>query len=149
MISHSININMKTYILAFLALLSVIQLPAQTTSNNLVEGGKLLVELVKIFNKNPVPQNLHSQENYSADLCFINSTADNLLIEVSKKLNDSTYKILPASISLSSKAHECLLEISCTVYHYKVYRKQPGPQVLMLEGELRLAPNEKMEREIK
>lgn len=141
---------MKTYILAFLVLLSVIQLPAQTpTNNNLVEGGKLLVELVKIFNKNPLPQSIHNQENYSADLCFINSTPDNLFIEISRKLNDSTYKTLPASISLNSKAHECLLEISSTVYHYKVYKKQPGAQVLMLEGELRLAPNEKMEREIK
>ena len=124
---------------------------AQTpvTTNNFVEGGKVLVELVKIFKKNPVQQGISGQENNSSELCFTNSTPDNLFIEVSKKINDSTYKVLPGSISLTTRAHECLLELSASVYHYKVFKKLNGGQVLSLEGELRLLYNEKMDREIK
>ena len=118
-------------------------------ANNFVESGKLLIELVKIFRKNPVnPAGLNTGYN-SSDLCFTNSTPDNLLIELSKKLNDSSYKQLPVAINLTSKAHECLLEISSGVYHYKVFKKNAGSQILLLEGEMRLMANEKMEREIK
>ena len=126
---------------------SLAQSPVST--NNFVEGGKVLVELVKIFKKNPGQQITPGLENNSSDLCFTNSTVDNLFVELSKKINDSTYKNLPGTISLTAKAHECLLGLSATVYHYKVYKKINGAQVLSLEGELRLLYNEKMEREIK
>ena len=140
---------MKTHVLTLLVILVSYNLVAQTPQNNFVEGGKILVELVRIFKKNPVQQVLHGQENNSSDLCFTNSTPDNLFIEISKKINDSSYKILPGSISLTTNAHECLLELSTNIYHYKVFKKINGAQVLSLEGELRLVPNEKMEREIK
>ena len=140
---------MKTHVLTLLVILVSYNLVAQTPQNNFVEGGKILVELVRIFKKNPVQQVLHGQENNSSDLCFTNSTPDNLFIEISKKINDSSYKILPGSISLTTNAHECLLELSANIYHYKVFKKINGAQVLSLEGELRLVPNEKMEREIK
>lgn len=112
-------------------------------TNDLVEGGKLFIDLVKIFKKNP------AQATTTSDLCFTNSTADNLFIELSRKLNDSTYKPLPSAISLTTHAHECLLELNANVYHYKVYKKINNAQILSLEGELRLKPNEKMEQEIK
>ncbi len=140
---------MKTLLLILLLILVCHNLNAQTPQNNFVEGGKILVELIRIFKKNPAKQALSGLENNSSDLCFTNSTPDNLLIELSKKLNDSSYKQLPVAINLTSKAHECLLEISSGVYHYKVFKKNAGSQILLLEGEMRLMANEKMEREIK
>lgn len=140
---------MKTCILILLVIPLSFNLVAQIPQNNFVEGGKIFVELVKIFKKNPVQQSLRGQENNLSDLCFTNSTTDNLFIELSKKINDSSYKILPVSINLTTTAHECLLELPANVYHYKVFKKINGIQVLSLEGELRLIANEKMEREIK
>lgn len=120
-----------------------------STSSNIVDGGKILVELVKVFKKSPVQKDLHMSENNSSDICFTNSTPDNLYIELSKKINDTTYRNLPTAISLTNNAHECLLELLPNVYHYKVYKKTNGLQSLSLEGDIRLQPNEKMEREIK
>ena len=140
---------MKTCILLLLVIAVSLNLVAQIPQNNFVEGGKIFVELVKVFKKNPVQQSLHGQDNNTSDLCFTNSTMDNLFVELSKKINDSSYKILPGSISLTTNAHECLLELPANVYHYKVFKKINGVQVLSLEGELRLIANEKMEREIK
>ena len=114
-----------------------------------MEGGKILVELVNIIKKSPLSQNQHSQEKIPSDLCFTNSTSENLLIEISRKINDTSYKLLPASIGLSINAHECLLELTANIYHFKVYKKQNSVQVLLLEGDIRLNPNEKMERQIK
>ena len=140
---------MKLYYLFLLLLKTNLSLIAQTTTNNFVEGGKLLIELVKIFKKNPVQQNGKGQENNSSDLCFTNSTTDNLFIELSKKISDTSYKILSSSISLTANAHECLLELMPAIYHYRVYKRTGTIQLLSLEGDLRLKPDEKMEREIK
>ena len=136
-----------------LIILSVIGLSfktvAQSPQNTLLESGKILVELVKIFKKSPLQQGVQVNGNNSSDLCFTNSTSDHLFIEVLKKINDSLYKVLPISISITPQAHECLLELPSGIYHYRVYKKNNGTQSLSLEGDLKLVPNEKMEREIK
>jgi len=119
------------------------------TTSNIVEGGKVLVELVKVFKKNPPQPGLQGPENNLSDICFTNSTSDNLFIDLSRKINDTTYRNLPTAVSLTANAHECLLELSPNVYHYKIYKKLNGVQSLSLEGDIRLLPNEKMEREIK
>ena len=122
---------------------------AQTSQNTLIESGKILVELVKIFKKsNGQPAGMFNTNNLS-DLCFANSSLDNLFIEISKKINDSFYKPLPASISLNSQSHECLLELISGIYHYKLFKRNGTSLTLQLEGDLKLVPNEKMEREIK
>lgn len=122
---------------------------AQTSQNTLIESGKILVELVKVFKKNNgQPVGMLNTNNLS-DLCFTNSSLDNLFIEISKKINDSFYKALPASISLNSHSHECLLELVSGIYHYKLFKKNNTSLTLQLEGDLKLVPNEKMEREIK
>ena len=141
---------MKTILMFFVQIglnISVAQVPP--TANNIVEGGKVLVELVKVFKKNSLAQGTRSTDNASSDLCFKNNTIDNLYIEFSKRVNDSTMKTLPFSISVTVNAHECLLELSPSLYHYKVFKKNYTGQVLSLEGDIRLVPNEKMEREIR
>ena len=143
-----INI-MKPSLIILLVIGLCFKTAAQATQNTLVESGKLLVELVKIFKKNPLQQGVQMNGNNSSDLCFTNSTTDYLFIEVLKKINDSLYKVLPGSISLTPQAHECLLELPSSIYHYRVYKKNNGTQSLSLEGDLKLVPNEKMEREIK
>lgn len=140
---------MKTLSIYLLVIQIQLALPAQTPQNTLVESGKIFVELVKIFKKDQAQSGLLLQENSTADLCFTNSTTENLLIELSRKISDSSYKNLPVSISLTINAHECFLELTPTVYHYKVFKKFNGTQQLSLEGELKLKLNEKMEREIK
>ena len=117
--------------------------------SNLVEGGKVLVELVKVFRKNQNINNLAGKQNNNSDICFTNSTTDNLLIELFKKINDTTFREIPSALSLTINAHECLLELSPNVYHYKVFKKNNGNLILSLEGDLRLISNEKMEREIR
>ena len=143
-----INI-MKPSLIILLVIGLCFKTAAQATQNTLIESGKLLVELVKIFKKNPLQQGVQMNGNNSSDLCFTNSTTDHLFIEVLKKINDSLYKVLPGSISLTPQAHECLLELPSSIYHYRVYKKNNGTQSLSLEGDLKLVPNEKMEREIK
>ena len=134
----------------FLSLLEAgFQPAAQSTQNTLVETGKVLVELVRIFKKGSVQKGLPISVNGTSDLCFANSSNDQLNIEVSRKISDTEYKVLPGSVSLTPQSHECLLELTPGIYHYRVYKRNNGVQALSLEGELKLVANEKMQREIK
>lgn len=133
-------------IVIILLLAGSIAVQAQNAAINIVEGGRLLIELVKVFKKNPAGS---SSVNAKADLCFLNSTTGSLAVELSRKINDSTYTTLPGSIQLLAKNNECLLELSIGIYRYKIFIKEYGTLQLSIEGELRLLANEKMVREIK
>ena len=122
---------------------------SQTTENPFIEGGKLIVELVKVFKKNPSEKPANDQPGNVSDLCFSNTTKDSLTIDVFKKLNDTVYRLLPFSLLLSVGSLECMLGLTPAVYHYKISRKQKGITTILIEGDLRLKPNEKMQREIK
>ena len=90
--------------------------------------------------------------NGLSDVCFVNLTTEKIYVELSKKVNDTVYKNLPYSLSINQSGKECLLELSSSIYHYKIYKRTEGDQsknILSLEGEFRLKPNEKMEQEVK
>lgn len=123
------------------------QIPSK--ANSILEGSKVLIDLVKIFKKGVVQDGLHNTDNISSDICFTNSTHENLYIELSRKLNDTIYRTLPNSVSLTANSHECLLELSPNVYHYRIYKRMNTTLLLSLEGEIKLVPNEKIEHEIK
>ncbi|MBL0056309.1 MAG: hypothetical protein IPP31_08940 [Chitinophagaceae bacterium] len=125
------------------------QLNAQSNQSSLIEGGKLLVELVKVFKKEGPAKTGSDQLNGKSDLCFSNTTRDTLSVEVFKKLNDTVYRSLPFSLNLSGVTQECLLELNPMVYHYRISKRSNGLPQTLVEGDLRLMPNEKMQREIK
>jgi hypothetical protein len=124
-------------------------LVAQQPANQIAEGGKVLIELVKVFKKAPSGKTDQGSQRGGSDLCYNNTSANDLLIELSVKLNDSLYKPLPNPLNLKANSQECLLELSPGIYHYKIYRKDGQETVIYLQGDIRLKANEKMERKIK
>jgi hypothetical protein len=146
-LNHSI---MKPILIAGLWLTAVLSnAQTSTPSGNIIEGGKMLIELVKIFRNPPSRRQLTGKGDQLSDICFKNSTVGDLYIQLLKKLNDTTYKDLPVSVSLLSLSRECIMDLVPGVYHYRVFKKDNKAQLLSLEGELRLVPNETMEREIR
>lgn len=125
------------------------------TTNNIIEGGKTLVELVRVF-KTPktgiVQQNIIEKKDSCAiknitDLCIKNTTGKSLLVSLSKRNGNSydpgvlTSKILP-------KSQECLYELKCGVYKMKLETDEDGKISLYREGEIKINACEKMFKEI-
>ncbi|HPH84676.1 MAG TPA: hypothetical protein PLC48_04425 [Ferruginibacter sp.] len=124
-------------------------LVAQLPANQITEGGKVLIELVKVFKKTPTGKTDPGGQRGGSDLCYNNTSNNDLLIEFSVKVNDSMYKPLPNPLNLKANSQECLLELSPGIYHYKIYRKEGQEPMIYLEGDIRLKANEKMERKIR
>ena len=58
------------YIIAILSFLSSTPLLAQAPTNNLVEGGKLFIELVKVFKKPQANQNQLAVDKWTIRCMF-------------------------------------------------------------------------------
>jgi len=107
------------------------QTQAATTTNNVIEGGKLVVELIKAINAKKDNNNNSGCKDSYADLCIENQAADtiavSLLHRVSGELRDII--ILPGG-------KECCLQAKAGVWTYDL--KIPGHLLSMRKGDLKL-----------
>jgi len=120
------------------------QLPA----SSIVEGGKTLVELIKVIKpaQNQMKDCLAKQV---ADICFKNKTGEKIQISLYKR-NDTGYVETAFKIIALSKSEECLYELNCGVYKYQieVYLTDKKSFDILKSGEIKLQPCDKSIREI-
>lgn len=128
----------------------------KTTTSNLIEGGKTLVELISVLKKNKTASttNLTNKNvidscvaKQTADLCFKNSSSKDLAISLYKRI-DAGYEAQPFTMKVITKKQECWYELRSGIYKYKIELDTGGTKTLMSEGELRLQPCDNMQREI-
>ena len=138
-------------------LLLTCKAPAQnTTANNIIEGSKALVELIRVFK---IPKNILAQQNIIekidsciikniSDLCIKNSTGKSLWVSLYKRIGNGyepgvlTSKILP-------KSQECLYELKAGIYKFRLETDDGDSLKLFREGELKLNACGNMIKEIK
>jgi hypothetical protein len=145
----------KRLFAAFLLLAA--KAPAQNyTASNIIEGGKALVELIRVFKvpKTGLVQPAAVEKKDSCalknitDLCIKNSTARNLVVTLYKR-NGNLYEPGVLSYKILSKSQECLYELKSGVYKMKLEAEEEGKMVIYREGEIKLNACENMFKEIK
>ncbi len=141
------------------ACLYALALPAQNnTATNLIEGGKTLVELVRVFKtpKNNIAANTAQPfktdscaiKNIS-DICFKNSTVKSLYITLVKR-NGTVYETQLLTIKVLPKAQEYFYELRTGIYKLKIETDgEDEKKILFKEGEIKLSACDNTVKEIK
>ena len=127
-----------------------------TTAGNIIEGGKTLVELVRVFKTpktNLVSQSLPEKKDScisknTGDLCIKNSTANNLIVSLYKRSGNG-YEPGELTGKISPKSEECWYELKSGVYKFKLEIEEGSQVKLLREGELKLNACTTLFREIR
>ncbi len=150
---------MIKYIVVALCFFAVAARAQNSTASNLIEGGKTLVELVRVFKTpknnvastaipNPAKTDSCAIKNIS-DCCFKNSTAKSVYISLYKR-NGAAYEAIPLTIKVLSKSQECWYELRAGIYKFKIeIDREDDKKITFREGEMKLGACENAVKEIK
>ncbi|MEI7735955.1 MAG: hypothetical protein WCI49_10835 [Ferruginibacter sp.] len=150
---------MIKYIVVALCFFVVAARAQNSTASNLIEGGKTLVELVRVFKtpknnvtstsiQNPGKIDSCAIKNIS-DCCFKNSTAKSVYISLYKR-NGATYEAIPLTIKVLSKSQECWYELRAGIYKFKIeIDGEDDKKITFREGEMKLGACENAVKDIK
>jgi hypothetical protein len=147
---------MRTFILAAVALINSNLTAQNNTATNIIEGGKTLVELVRVL-KTPkttlTPESVVEKKDSCAvknttDLCIKNSTGKPLLVSLFRR-NGNLYEPGVLSLKILNKNQECLYELKSGVYKIKLETEENGVRISFREGEIKLNACENFYKEIK
>lgn len=151
---------MRKYLLLAVCMYTTSVWAQDNTASNLIEGGKTLVELVRVFKtpKNNVTANTPTAilktdsctiKNIS-DLCFKNTTAKSLYVSLFKR-NGNNYEASVLTIKILPKMQECWYELKAGIYKFKIEVDSDtgDKKILFREGELKLSACENVIKEIK
>jgi hypothetical protein len=144
---------MRNLIFTAVILLSVSAGAQNNTASNIIEGGKTLVELVRVFKtpKNTMPEQSAVEKTDScvkknlSDLCIKNSTGKYLLVSLYRR-NGNIYEPGVLSLKILFKNQECLYELKAGVYKIKFETEEGAVKKIISEGEIKLNTCEKMFR---
>lgn len=144
---------MRSLILAAAMIVACTSTAQNNTASNIIEGGKTLVELVRVFKSSKAilpQQNLTENKDSCSiknlgDICYKNVSGNNITVSLFKR-NGQAYA--PAlTLKVANQGQECLFELQAGVYKYKI---ESGEQKIVLsEGELKLNACDKLVKEIK
>ena len=148
---------MRKQILSAVVLITLTASAQNNTASNIIEGGKTLVELVRVF-KAPryaiYPQNFVEKKDSCVlknicDLSFKNSMDKGLYISLFKR-NGNLYEANVLTMKVLPKAIECLYELKSGIYKFKIeIEGEDEKRIVYREGELKLIACENIVKEIK
>ena len=117
---------MRKLILSAVVLITINASAQSNTAYNIIEGGKTLVELVRVF-KTPkyiLPQQPIVEKKDSCvfknttDMCINNATGNPLLVSLYRR-NGHVYEAGVLSLKILPKNQECLYELKAGIYKIK------------------------------
>lgn len=148
---------MRTLLLPVVVLISFNATSQNNTASHIIEGGKALVELVRIF-KAPryamYPQPIVERKDSCflksvSDLCFKNITDKGLYISLFRR-NGNTYEANVLTMKVLPRAFEYLYELRSGIYKFKIeIDGDDDDRIVYREGEMKLVACENMIREIR
>ncbi len=150
---------MRKIISEIAVLLSLTASAQNTTTENIIEGGKALVELVRVL-KMPAyagyqPQVIEKVDSCTikkiGDLCFKNASNKRIYISLYKR-NGNSYEANVLTIIILPQNQECWYEIKSGIYKFKIEMvdsEDEDKRVVYREGEMKLTACEKAVKEIK
>ena len=122
---------MRAFILTAVVLINFSTSAQNSTTTNIVEGGKALVELIRIFKMPrylmPLPQPVVERKDSCSiknisDLTIKNSTTKPLLVSIYKR-NGNIYEPGILSLKILPKNQETLYELKAGIYKIKFERE--------------------------
>lgn len=149
--------TMKAFILTAALLINMNTSAQNNTAANIIEGGKTIVELVRVL-KTP-KTSLASEPTIvkkvdscavksTTDICIKNSVGKPLLVSLYRR-SGNTYETAVLSLKILPKNQECLYELKSGVYKIKLETEENGIKTSLREGEVKLNACENVFREIK
>jgi hypothetical protein len=149
---------MRVLILSASIAIAISTTAQNNTAYNIIEGGKTIVELIRIF-KAPreamYPQNTFVEKKDSCvvknvcDVSFKNSTDTALYISLYRR-NGDKYDTNVLTMRVLPKALEYLYEIRSGIYKFKIEMDgEDENRVLYREGEIKLVACQNVFKEIK
>jgi len=146
---------MKTLLLFTVIAIPVFSSAQPTNASNFLEGGKTLIELIKVIKPQRTgltPAPYQGPDSCSikkiADISFRNKTDKVMVVSMYFRMGNA-YEQQALSLRLSPSAQESLYDLRAGIYRYKMESDSSGQRILLHEGELKLAPCEKAVKDIK
>jgi hypothetical protein len=148
---------MRKLILAVIVFINMNASAQNNTTANIIEGGKTLVELVRVFKMpkylmEPLQPVIEKKDSCSvkniSDLTFKNSTVKPLLVSLYRR-NGNIYEAGILSLKILPKNQETLYELKAGIYKVKFETEDGDEKKLFREGEIKLNACENIFREIK
>ena len=148
---------MRKLLLPVVVLITFNASSQNNTASNIIEGGKALVELVRVFKApkyamypQPIVEKRDSCSLKSVcDLSFKNSTDKGLYISLFKR-NGNTYEANVLTMKILPNALECLYELKSGIYKFKIeIDNDDDERAVYREGEMKLVACENVIKEIK
>ncbi|MBK8494049.1 MAG: hypothetical protein IPL50_02860 [Chitinophagaceae bacterium] len=148
---------MKKLIMSAIVFISLTATSQSNTTANIIEGGKTLVELVRVFKmpryamvQQPVVEKKDSCAIKSiTDFTIKNSTENPLLVSLYRR-NGNLYEPGVLSLKILPKNQETIYEIKAGIYKMKFETEdEEDEKKLFREGEIRIISCENIFREIK
>ena len=147
---------MSKLILSAVAIITFTASAQNNTASNIIEGGKTLVELVRVFK---MPKYLMSQQpivekkdsctvKNTTDFSVKNSTEKSLLVSLYRR-NGNIYEASVLSLKILPKNQEILYEIKAGIYKIKYEMEEADEKKIIREGEVKLIACENIFKEVK
>jgi hypothetical protein len=106
---------------------------SNNTTEQVIEGGKVVVELIKALSGKKDPEKNADCKGRYADLCVVNESSSTIRVELNHQLSKEKREIV---IQPSSK--ECCLQISIGVWTYDLHDTERTESIrkgdLLIEG---------------
>lgn len=152
-----LSVMKKLLITAVIFIPAVLQAQNAITSD-IVEGGKTLIELIKVIRSPRVITAVISkpQTSYTdscgikklADISFKNKTGNTVQVNLYLRI-ENAYVAIPLTMTLAAFSQESLYELKTGIYKYKIETGKENDTSTLHEGELKLYPCDKLIKEIK
>ncbi len=148
---------MRRLITAVLVVVAINTSAQNNTAANIIEGGKTLVELVRVFKMPrylmPLPAPVVEKKDSCSvknitDFTIKNLTGKTLLVSLYRR-NGNIYETGFLSLKILPKNQEILYEIKAGIYKMKFETEEGEEKKVFREGEIKLKPCENVFKEIK
>ena len=147
---------MRAFILATVVLVNLNIAAQNNTATNIIEGGKTLVELVRVFKMprylmyiQPVVEKKDSCAIKNiTDFTIKNSTEKPLLVSLYRR-NGNIYEAGILSLKILPKNQETIYEIKAGIYKIKFETEADDEKKIIREGEIKIISCENVFKEIK
>ena len=148
---------MRAFILTAAVLININTSAQNNTAANIIEGGKALVELVRVFKMPryfmPLPQPIVEKKDScliknTSDFTIKNSTNKPLLVSLYRR-NGNIYEPGILFLKILPKNQETLYELKAGIYKMKFETEVDDEKKVFREGEIKLNACENVFREIK
>jgi cell division protein YceG involved in septum cleavage len=147
---------MKGLIFALVVIISINAIAQNNTAANIIEGGKTLVELVRVFKMPRYTMSLQPVVE-KKDSCAIknvtdftikNSTEEPLLVSLYRR-NGNVYEVGVLSLKILPKNQETIYEIKAGIYNMKFETEADDEKKMIRQGEIKLIGCQHIFKEIK